>query len=70
MKEKYFIYFCDCIDNNAPCVRYGFFWAILVALVDAVPVLGTGTVLIPWAVVCLLRQELVRGVLREVTGRG
>lgn len=26
-------------------------WALLVALVDAVPLLGTGTVLIPWAVV-------------------
>jgi len=43
-------------------VRYGFFWAILVALVDAVPVLGTGTVLIPWAVTELLRGQMLRGI--------
>ena len=43
-------------------VRYGFFWAILVALVDAVPVLGTGTVLIPWAVTELLRGQTLRGI--------
>jgi len=43
-------------------VRYGFFWAVLVALVDAVPVLGTGTVLIPWAVVELIQGQTLRGV--------
>lgn len=32
-------------------------WALLVALVDAAPILGTGTVLIPWAVVEFLRQQ-------------
>ena len=42
-------------------VRYGFFWAILVAFVDAVPILGTGTVLIPWAVVELLQGQTLRG---------
>jgi predicted PurR-regulated permease PerM len=36
-------------------------WAVGVALVDAIPVLGTGTVLIPWSVVCLLQGETVRG---------
>ena len=43
-------------------VRYGFFWAALVALVDAVPVLGTGTVLIPWAVVRLLQGKMLQGI--------
>lgn len=43
-------------------IRYGFFWAVLVAVVDAVPVLGTGTVLVPWAVVELLWGEAFRGV--------
>lgn len=36
-------------------------WAAGVALVDAIPVLGTGTVLIPWSVICLLQGETVRG---------
>ena len=42
-------------------VRYGPLWAILIALVDAVPVLGTGTVLVPWAIVSLLQGQTVRG---------
>ncbi len=33
-------------------------WAILVALVDAVPLLGTGTVLGPCAVVCILQGKI------------
>lgn len=32
-------------------------WALLIALVDAVPVLGTGTVLIPWTLVSLLQGQ-------------
>ncbi len=43
-------------------VRYGFFWALLIALVDAVPILGTGTVLVPWAVTVLLQGQTLRGV--------
>lgn len=34
----------------------------LVTLVDAFPVLGTGTVLIPWSIVCLLQGQTARGV--------
>lgn len=30
-------------------------WAFLISLVDALPVLGTGTVLIPWSVICFLQ---------------
>lgn len=37
-------------------------WATVVALVDAFPVLGTGTVLIPWSLVCLLQGESARGI--------
>lgn len=40
-------------------VPYGLLWAVLIALVDAIPVLGTGTVLLPWSVICLLRQQPV-----------
>ena len=32
-----------------------FAWALLAALVDAVPLLGTGTVLLPWALIKLLQ---------------
>lgn len=37
-------------------------WALAVALVDAVPMLGTGTVLLPWALVELLRQNTLRAL--------
>lgn len=37
-------------------------WAAMVALVDAVPVLGTGTVLVPWAVISFLQKNTLRGV--------
>lgn len=36
--------------------------AVVIALVDAFPVLGTGTVLIPWSLVCLLQGNSARGV--------
>ncbi len=36
--------------------------AALVTLVDAFPVLGTGTVLIPWSIVCLLQGDNARGI--------
>lgn len=34
----------------------------LVALVDAVPMLGTGAVLLPWALVCFLQQKQLRAI--------
>jgi predicted PurR-regulated permease PerM len=37
-------------------------WAALVAVVDAIPVLGTGTVLIPWSLVCFLQGDSLRAV--------
>lgn len=30
-------------------------WALLIAFVDALPVLGSGTVLVPWALICFLQ---------------
>ena len=38
-------------------VPYAPLWALAVALVDAVPVLGTGTVLLPWSLVSLLQGD-------------
>ena len=43
-------------------IPYGPVWAVLVALVDAVPLLGTGVILLPWALVELLRQSHLRAV--------
>lgn len=43
-------------------VPFAPFWALLVACVDAIPVLGTGTVLLPWALVELLEGEGLRAL--------
>ncbi len=43
-------------------IPYAPLWAILVALVDAFPVLGTGTVLLPWALVCFLQNDIAQAV--------
>ena len=43
-------------------IPYGPVWAVVVALVDAFPVLGVGTVLIPWSLICLLQGQQIRGI--------
>ena len=43
-------------------IPYAPLWAAVVALVDAVPLLGTGTVLLPWALVSLLKHQHLRSV--------
>lgn len=43
-------------------IPYGIFWALPVAVVDAIPVLGTGVVLVPWALVCFLQGSFLQGV--------
>ena len=43
-------------------VDYALLAAVFTALVDALPVLGTGTVLIPWAAGCFLLGDTGRGL--------
>ena len=43
-------------------IKGGILWAGAVALVDAVPILGTGTVLLPWALVSFLQGQSLRAI--------
>lgn len=43
-------------------VKNGILWAFLIAALDAVPMLGTGIVLVPWAAVSLLQGEHLRAI--------
>lgn len=43
-------------------VPYAPLWAILVALVDALPVLGTAVVLMPWSAISFLQENAARGI--------
>ena len=43
-------------------VPYAFLLAVLLAVVDLLPLLGTGIILVPWAVLCLLLGQVKLGV--------
>lgn len=43
-------------------IPYAPVWALGIAVLDAFPVLGTGTVLIPWSAVCLLQGDTAQGI--------
>lgn len=43
-------------------VRYSFLLSLLIALLDVLPILGVGTVLVPWALVSLLAGNTYLGI--------
>ena len=43
-------------------IPYAPLWALGISLVDAFPVLGTGTVLLPWSLICWLQGDSPRGI--------
>lgn len=43
-------------------IEHPVLWAALTCLVDILPVLGTGTILIPWSIVCFLQHQTVRAI--------
>lgn len=43
-------------------ISHSILWALVVAVVDVLPVLGCGTVLLPWSLICLLQGQRLRGV--------
>ena len=43
-------------------IPHALLWASIICLVDAFPVLGTGTILLPWALVCLLQTDTPRAI--------
>ena len=43
-------------------IPYALLWALGICLVDAFPVLGVGTVLLPWSLICLLQQDTPRAI--------
>lgn len=43
-------------------ISYAPLWALAVAAVDAFPILGTGTILVPWSIVCFLQHNSPRGI--------
>ena len=42
-------------------IKYAFSIAFIVALVDILPILGTGTVLIPWGIIAIIQKDYFTG---------
>jgi len=51
-----------CIGFFLLRISYAPIWAILIALVDSLPVLGSGLILIPWALVSFLQSDTPRAM--------
>lgn len=51
-----------CIGFLILQISYAPLWAAVISLVDALPVLGTGMVLVPWSFVCYLQGDSVRAI--------
>ena len=43
-------------------IPHALLWALGVSVVDAFPVLGTGTILLPWALICFLQGDGARAI--------
>lgn len=43
-------------------IPHGILWAGVIAVVDVLPLLGCGTVLLPWSLIALLQGQQLRGV--------
>lgn len=43
-------------------IKYSLLLALIISIVDLLPILGTGTVLVPWVVVCFIYSDYKRAV--------
>ena len=43
-------------------VNYAFILAVVIAIVDVLPILGTGTVLVPWAIFAFISSDIRLGI--------
>lgn len=43
-------------------IPHALLWALGICLVDAFPVLGTGTILLPWSLICFLQEDSPRAI--------
>ncbi len=63
LKIMFVIYVLICIGFAILKVPYFLIWGFLIALLDMLPIFGTGTVLLPWAVI-----EILSGDYKMVIG--
>ncbi len=62
LKMMAIIYGVLAVGLFASGISYGPVWALPVAIVDAVPVLGTGAVLIPWGIIAALQGNTLQAI--------
>ena len=62
LKIEIWVYFIMVVGLVLLKVKYGYFVAIPIALLDVLPVFGTGTILIPWSIFKIISGEYVFAV--------
>ncbi len=55
-------FFIVCIGLSLLAIPYAPAWALIIALVDAMPILGSGIILIPWALISLLQDNSLQAI--------
>ena len=63
LKNMFIIILILWIGFKIAGISYAFLFAILIGIVDIFPILGTGTVIIPWAVFCIVTGNITRAVI-------
>ena len=43
-------------------IQHSVIWALMISIVDILPILGTGTILIPWSLVYFIQKDTVGGI--------
>mgnify|MGYP003312483035 CR=1 FL=1 len=54
------------IDGNFNNNYYAFIIALLISIFDILPVLGTGGIMIPWAIISLIMGNIKMGILLAI----
>ena len=66
IKSYFIIFLISIIENSIGLLIIGqkqpFFIGLMIAIVDVFPILGSGTVLIPWGIICLFTGDIKKGI--------
>ena len=66
IKSYFIIFLISIIENSIGLLIIGqkqpFLIGLMIAIVDVFPILGSGTVLIPWGIICLFTGDIKKGI--------
>ncbi len=66
IKSYFIIFLISIVENSIGLLIIGqkqpFLIGLMIAIVDVFPILGSGTVLIPWGIICLFTGDIKKGI--------